>query len=653
MTGKYLVFDIETTGLPRRQNAALDHFDNWPHIVQLSWILYDENAAVLHSANYIVKPTDYHIPQSVTNTHGISHDYAVANGEDAKLVLGTFYELLIANKPILIGHNVKFDSQISQVEFLRHEIENVIKPLNHVCTMQMALKMMEGSANKFPKLSELHFHLFKEDFAGHHNAMADVKATARCFFEMTQLKSDGKLIPAIAKSKSDSYVKFAKDQINIDIDANEQFNQVVNVVKNTTQSLFLTGRAGTGKSTLLRYLLSHVEKNFIVVAPTGIAALNVGGVTIHSFFRFPLRPLLPDDEDIPTLSYPKQRLIKTLDTLIIDEVSMVRVDILDAIDASLRKNGGNPSKPFGGKQIILIGDVFQLEPVTQTKDGTMAILLQYYRSVYFFNAPSFQSLSQLAIIELQKVYRQNNDAFFLSLLDKIRVNQLDENDFLNINMMVEEEPVTAQQLLEDNAIVLKTTNHEADETNSFVLNIIEEKPYRYHSIISGIFPLNENRIPAPQVLELKVNAQVMLLKNDIHGRWVNGTIAKIVELAADTIKIQLANSEIHGVDLYTWENLSYRYNPATRKIDTNVLGGYTQYPLRLAWAITIHKSQGLTFDKIKVDWGLRTFASGQVYVALSRCRTMNGVVMSRALRPHDIIVNEELITFYNDRIANV
>lgn len=650
MGQKFLVFDVETTGTPRRLNAALDDDANWPYIVQVAWILFEENGTELHRADYIIKPTNYFIPQSVTNIHGISHEFAVANGKEAKLVLGTLFEVLIANNPIMVGHNIKFDTSIAQAELLRHGFENIMKPLEHLCTMHTSLKMMPGNGHKFPKLSELHYHLFNTDFIGHHRAMADVEATARCLFEMIRLKNAGESIPPIANKNTLSYTAAPKERLDLDFSDNPEFERAVALARDTQWPFFLTGRAGTGKSTFLKYILSHVTKNFIVVAPTGIAALNVGGVTIHSFFRFPLRPLLPDDEEIPELNFAKQKLISKMDALIIDEVSMVRVDVLDAIDASLRKNGGNPQLPFGGKQIIFIGDVFQLEPVTQQKDGTKDILLQYYSSVYFFNAMAFESLKNLVIIELHKVYRQKDDLPFLTMLDKIRINNLEPEDFLQINTMVEEAPVLAQQLLGDTTIVLKTTNYEADHTNKFVLDIIEQPIFKYTSIVSGIFPLSENRLPAPQTLELKVDAQVMLLKNDIHGRWVNGTLAKVCELTVEAIKIRLINGEEHLLDRYTWENLSYEYNANTRKIETKILGGYTQFPLRLAWAITIHKSQGLTFDKIKVDWGQRTFASGQVYVALSRCRQMSGVSMSRALQPHDVIVNIELINFYNQYI---
>lgn len=646
MATKFLIFDIETTGLPRRQNGAITDFSNWPYIVQIAWILFDEDSKEIHRAEYIIKPTDYYIPQSVTNVHGISHEYAVENGKPAHLVLGTFYELLVANQPIVIGHNVRFDSSITQAEFLRNSFDNVLEPLEHICTMHQSLKMMEGKNLKFPKLSELHFHLFNSDFIGHHRAMADVEATARCFFEMERLKKSGIKILPFSIQQTHNFTRPPKEKLELEIDDNPLFKKAFELIKTTNRSLFLTGKAGTGKSTFLKYVLSHIDKNIIVLAPTGIAALNVGGVTIHSFFRFPLRPLLPDDDDIPVLSYAKKKLIKEMDLLIIDEVSMVRVDLLDAIDASLRKNGGKPNLPFGGKQIILIGDIFQLEPVVPEKDGTKDILLNYYSSLYFFNAIAYESLNQLAIIELQKAYRQQNDLAFLSLLDKIRLNHLDENDFRLINTMVEDQPMTAQELLENDTIVLKTTNYEAEHTNKFVLDIIDHPSHSFIATISGEFPLTESRVPAPEQLKLKVDAQVMLLKNDLHGRWVNGTIAKIAKLTNDAIVIRLKNGEEHMLDKYTWENISYFYNPDTRKIETKVLGGYTQYPLRLAWAITIHKSQGLTFDKIKIDWGQKIFASGQVYVALSRCRQMNGVNMSRLLQAQDIIVNQNLIDFY-------
>lgn len=650
MSEKILVFDIETTGMPRRQLAPLEDSSNWPYIVQIAWILFDHNATELHRADYIIKPTDYFISQAATNVHGVAHDFALAHGKDATMVLGTLYELLLENAPTLVGHNIKFDTSITQAELLRHKFENIMKPLPHLCTMNIALKVIEVSGNRFPKLSELHYHLFNTDFIGHHRAMSDVEATARCFFEMKRLVASGEKLPPLIKKNDINFAVRTKDKMVLDISNNLDFIKAVDLVQHTKQSFFLTGRAGTGKSTFLKFITSNIEKNFIVVAPTGIAALNVGGVTIHSFFRFPLRPLLPDDEDIPKLNFAKQKLIKEMDTLVIDEISMVRVDVLDAIDASLRKNGGRPNQPFGGKQVIFIGDIFQLEPVTEERDGTKDILLQYYESLYFFKSQAFQSPSIPNIVELQKVYRQKDDLPFLTLLDKIRVNNLDTDDFTQINATVDETPLLASQLLDDTTIVLKTTNYEAEYTNNLVLDSIDAPSFSFTAIVSGEFNVSAYRIPAPETLKLRVGAQVMLLRNDLHGRWVNGTLAKVSALEKDKIKIRLQNEEEHEIGQFTWENITYQYNHITRKIETKILGGYTQFPLRLAWAITIHKSQGLTFDKIKIDWGQRTFASGQVYVALSRCRKLSGISMSRPLHPNDIIVNQELIDFQNHYI---
>jgi DNA polymerase III epsilon subunit-like protein len=649
---KILVFDIETTGVPRKMNAPIDKSGNWPHIVQIAWVLFDEKGHELHRADYIIKPTDYYIPMALTAVHGISHDFALENGVEGALVLNTLYEVLLENKPLLVGHNVKFDISITRAEFCRYEVEDLMVDLESCCTLQLSMSMMKNIHVKFPKLSEIHYHLFQSDFVGHHRAMADVEATARVYFELQKLKAAGKKLDYALQNKNSSYTKI-KEKINLNFDDNEAFKKAFEIIKSTNQSLFLTGKAGTGKSTFLKYILSEVNKNIIVVAPTGIAALNVEGVTIHSFFRLPFRPILPNEIDIPDLGYVKKKLIKEMDTLIIDEISMVRVDVLEAIDAILRHNGGDPHQPFGGKQIVLIGDIFQIEPVVEEKDGTKQIIQNNYEGFYFFDAPAFKRMQNLKIVELKKVYRQKNDAVFLKLLDKIRLNEQNHQDLEKVNSQSEENPLNAYQLLHDETIVLKTTNYEADTTNKAVLDCIEYQEYRYESSTFGDFKLSENRLPAPQTLVLKKNAQVMILKNDLHGRWVNGTIAKIKELNATSITVQLQNGEVHDIDKFTWESIKYKFNPKTRKIDSEVIGGFTQFPLRLAWAITIHKSQGLTFDKIKIDWGKSLFASGQVYVALSRCRTLKGISMSRNLSADDILVNPELIKFYRNNIENI
>ncbi len=430
--------------------------------------------------------------------------------------------------------------------------------------------------------------------------------------------------------------------------SNPEFQLALQFVQETNQSFFLTGKAGTGKSTFLKYIIANVRKNFVVVAPTGIAAVNVGGETIHSFFQFPLRPLLPEDEDIKIFweGSEKREIIEELDTLFIDEVSMVRADLVDGIDYSLRKNGGNPNLPFGGKQVVFVGDVFQLEPVTKKDSGEYAIINDIYKSPYFFNAKVFEQIV-LPPIELLKVYRQATDLEFVNLLDKVRVKNIAEKDIQKINNRVFPHEEIEQH---DLAINLTTRNDMADRVNRRELNKLETEEFIYKAEISGTF--EESKYPTEPELKLKVGAQVIILKNDPEKRWVNGTIAKIAELHDSYVKVELKNKQVYEVEKRVWENVKFQYNKEKRKIEEEVIGTFKQYPLNLAWAINIHKSQGMTFDKTVVDFGSGAFAAGQAYVALSRVTTFEGLFLKRRIFSNDILVDAEVKEFaktYNDK----
>jgi len=420
---------------------------------------------------------------------------------------------------------------------------------------------------------------------------------------------------------------------------NNEFLKALELIEKTNQSFFLTGKAGTGKSTFLKYIVKNIAKNFIVVAPTGISAVNVGGVTIHSLFNFPIRPLLPNDNEIITfpINSDKGQLIMEADTLIIDEVSMVRADLIDGIDASLRKNGGNPNLPFGGKQVIFVGDMFQLEPIVVGNDDKV-IIEEHYGTAYFFNAWVFKEF-ELHTIELKTVYRQSNQSF-IDLLDKVRNKTITNAEISEINKRVCKDTTTL-----DNEFVinLTTRNDAAKIVNDNQLNKLNSKQYTYAAEIHQVF--EEAKFPTEEYLCLKEGAQVIFIKNDREGRWYNGTIAKIHQLLEDEVYVKLESGNIHIIEQEEWENTSYSYNREKRKIEQEILGVFKQYPLKLAWAITIHKSQGLTFDKLMVDFGTGTFASGQAYVALSRVKSLEGLYLKHKLTLNDIKIAPEIIQF--------
>ncbi|MDD2636902.1 MAG: DEAD/DEAH box helicase, partial [Bacteroidales bacterium] len=412
------------------------------------------------------------------------------------------------------------------------------------------------------------------------------------------------------------------------------------LIQETDKSFFLTGKAGTGKSTFLKHIVETTSKNFIVVAPTGIAAVNVGGVTIHSFFQFPLRPLLPEDEDIKIFwkDSEKRKIISKLDTLIIDEISMVRADLVDGIDYSLRRNGGNPNLPFGGIQVVFVGDIFQLEPVTIKKSGELKIINEIYGSSYFYNAKVFDKI-KLFTVELRKVYRQTDEAF-IELLDKVRIKEINQNEIDKINDRVfSEDELKAKEF----AITLTTRNDLAEKVNSEKLLELNSEPFSFFAEVTGEF--EESKYPTEPELILKEGAQIIFIKNDSEQRWVNGTIGQIHKLSDNEIEVKLDDDSIHIVEKREWENVKYQYNRDKKKIEQETVGTFIQYPLKLAWAITIHKSQGLTFENVVIDFGTGTFASGQAYVALSRATKYSGLFLKKKMHLSDIYIDDEIKEF--------
>lgn len=416
-----------------------------------------------------------------------------------------------------------------------------------------------------------------------------------------------------------------------ELEINDDFRRALELMEQTREHVFITGRAGTGKSTLLRLFKDNTRKNTVIVAPTGVAAINVGGSTIHSFFGFPLG-IVPRDR-IKKL-HRKKELFKALESLIIDEISMVRADLMDAIDLSLRLNRG-VDRPFGGVQVLLFGDLYQLPPVVDDREVKKFLDDVYHGCPYFFGAHVFQEV-RLTIFELSKVFRQE-DPEFLKLLDEVRKGAISDDHLKLLNSRVGLLPPKDAPI-----ITLTARNDQASEINLDELRKLPGRQYSYEAVVTGAF--DEKSYPTDRVLHLKEGAQVMLVKNDPYGRWVNGTLAVVKKLSDSTVKVFI-DGNVYSVEPVTWEKLEYYYNPREKKIESRVVGSFRQLPLRLAWAVTIHKSQGQTFDRVIIDLGDGAFEYGQVYVALSRCRSLDGVYLRTPIRPTDVRTNPQVVTF--------
>lgn len=433
-------------------------------------------------------------------------------------------------------------------------------------------------------------------------------------------------------------------QTSIDTN-NPEFQNALRLIQYTRQSVFLTGKAGTGKSTFLKHVCKVTKKKYVVLAPTGIAAINAGGSTLHSFFKLPFHPLLPDDPNFQgkklhdTLKYSSdhRKLIQNIELVIIDEISMVRADIIDFIDKVLRIYSRNMREPFGGKQVLLVGDIFQLEPVVKTDERE--IISRFYPNPYFFSARVFQEM-ELVAIELTKVYRQT-DKVFIGVLDRIRTNTAGSADLQLLNTRCNA-PIHKGE--NDMYITLATRRDTVDHINEQKLAELPGKAVKLQGEIHGEFP--ENSLPTLMELIVKPGAQVIFIKNDQEKRWVNGTIGTISGLSDDGIMyVVTEDGKEFDVHKESWSNVRYRYNETEKKIEEEELGTFIQYPIRLAWAITVHKSQGLTFSRAIIDFSGGVFAGGQTYVALSRCTSLEGIQLKREITRADIFVRPEIVSF--------
>lgn len=421
------------------------------------------------------------------------------------------------------------------------------------------------------------------------------------------------------------------------LDWNEQFTRAVEMMEKTNRNVFLTGKAGTGKSTLLQHFRDSTAKNAVILAPTGVAAVNVKGQTIHSFFRF--RPdVTPESVRTMKVNSSLRKLYQSLDTIVIDEISMVRADLFDCVDAFLQIYGRYPDLPFGGIQMLLIGDLFQLPPVVPPQERD--IFRTLYSSPYFFDAKAYSSL-KLSVIELDKIYRQEEENY-ISLLNAVRTNTVAKDQLAELNRR---HTPRFSPPKNEFYIYLTTTNRVADMINEEHLNRLETPAISWSGEVSGEF--DAKSLPTRDTLELKEGAQVMLLNNDSAGRWINGSLGKIISMddTSHAVYVELDNGEEVEVKPHKWDMYRFVFEEETQTLEAESVGSFTQIPLRLAWAVTIHKSQGMTFPKVVVDIGEGAFAHGQTYVALSRCTRLDGLVLKKPIEKKDIILDKRVVEF--------
>lgn len=424
------------------------------------------------------------------------------------------------------------------------------------------------------------------------------------------------------------------------IEINEKFGQALELLENSDDHLLITGKAGTGKSTLLEYWNWQTEKPLVVLAPTGVAAVNVGGETIHAFFGF--KPGVTVKEAKQAASKrAKMKIYQKIETLVIDEVSMVRADLMDCVDEFLRKVRKS-GQPFGGVQMCMIGDLYQLPPVVKGEERQA--LAAKYASPYFFDSEVMQKLingqarRKLVLVELEKIYRQSDDRF-IKLLNAVRNRSIDDGQLAEFNRRWR--PKAEDEKGE--YIYLTSLNRQADEINWANIEKLPGKPKVYRAAVSGRF--DAKSFPTEAELKLKKRAQVMLINNDRQGRWINGTVGTVAKLEEEGIRVKLDDGELVEVKPFGWSLFKMVFNPQTKMIEKQEVGVFEQLPVRLAWAITIHKSQGKTFDRVMIDVGRGTFAHGQMYVALSRCRSLEGMILKQMMKKSHVILDWRVVKF--------
>ncbi|MFA5646374.1 MAG: DEAD/DEAH box helicase [Candidatus Ratteibacteria bacterium] len=424
------------------------------------------------------------------------------------------------------------------------------------------------------------------------------------------------------------------------IEYNQEFKNALSLFEDSRKNIFITGKAGTGKSTLITLFRKHTGKRIVVLAPTGVSALNVQGETIHSFFGFKPDITLHKAETIAKRR--KKAIYKELDTIIIDEISMVRADLLDCIERSLSINGPYPGLLFGGVQMIFVGDLYQLPPVTSKSEAVL--FPDIVNNSFFFESSAFAT-GNFAFIELLTIYRQK-DPLFIEILNRIRNNTITKKDLDLLNSRTGADFGVHTEGYE---ISLTTTNAMALRINEKHLASLKGKSFSFHADIQG--DCKQQRYPTEERLRLKIGAQIMMLTNDPEGRWVNGTLGTLYGInesddpSQTSLLIRFEDGTLEEIIRHSWEIFHFFFNPATHQIETETIATFTQFPLRLAWAVTIHKGQGKTFDRVVIDIGSGTFAHGQLYVALSRCRSLEGIVLAKPLKKKHLIMNPRVIEF--------
>jgi len=548
--------------------------------------------------------------------HDLSHWYNNHHTLDQEIVINTFTEFLH-----FIGIKIRKEAIIAHLNYFPED---------------------------YPKFTKKCFYIIKT--LAHHGSKLNIDNPYRdnngdIFFllriESGESITGGQLNLFEELPLPDFYRKLVTLPLNYEND--KTVSSLFERIEYSNTSFFITGKAGTGKSTFVHYFTQTTHKKVLTLAFTGIAAINIGGQTIHSFFRFPLKPLMPEDHEITQFEdyTQKYKIIQTTDTFIIDEISMLRSDILEAIDYSLRINGGNPDKIFGGKQLLFIGDIFQLPPIANNSDEVEAYLFKsIYQSKYFFDSLAYKRLKPI-YFEFTKSHRQKNDLIFIDLLDKIRIGFLTDKLIEQIN---EKFDPFYNPKKEDFVIVLTTNNVIANEENIKKLDEQDYTKFIFEAKIEGEF--KEDKYPTSKVLELKKYAQIIFIKNDNQNRWVNGTIGKIEFISEGIIEIRLQDGNTYKLEPATWENRRFKFDNQKNKIVSEVIGTFTQFPVKLGWAITIHKSQGLTFDNVIIDFGTGAFINGQVYTALSRCKSLSGISLRKKLRKEDVMMDQKILDFY-------